>query len=171
VPDILPQVVPAVTPQQKPKPAAIPEVTPVVTPEVTPKPVVVPEVASTVTPKVTPSPILETSPTPTPTPAKPKVLLPPWMREEPGKRFGGVAGAILGGKYVKKHQIALPGEVAKFILGNGKQVGRRSAALPGLAGAILGGVKAGKPVFPASVPKPAKKAVAAKRSLAQVILS
>jgi hypothetical protein len=181
VPDILPQVVPAVTPQQKPKPAVIPEVTPVVTPEVTPKPVVVPEVASTVTPKVTPSPILETSPTPTPAPVKPKVLLPPWMREEPGKRFGGVAGAILGGKYVKKHQIALPGEVAKFILGNGKQVGRRSVALPGLAAAIF---QNGRPTVRKTVKmggglqnvifeagKPKKKAVAAKRGLAQVILS
>jgi hypothetical protein len=128
VPDILPQVVPAVTPQQKPKSAVIPEVTPVVTPEVTPKPVVAPEVASTVTPKVAPSPILETSPAPAPASAKPKVLLPLWMREEPGKRFGGVAGAILGGKYVKKHQVALPGEVANFILGKDKAPASSSSA-------------------------------------------
>jgi hypothetical protein len=83
---------------------------------------------------------------------------------------------ISGGKYVKKHQIALPGEVAKFILGNGKRVGEYS----GLAAAIF---QNGRPtvrktvkiglqnvIFGAAAPK--KKAVAAKRSsLSQVILS
>jgi hypothetical protein len=62
------------------------------------------------------------------------------------------AAEIFGGKYVKKHQIALPGEVANFILG--KQVGRRSV----LQNVILGGAK--------PAPKPAKK-----RGLAQLILS
>jgi hypothetical protein len=67
---------------------------------------------------------------------------------------------ISGGKYVKKHQIALPGEVANFILGKGI---RKTVKMGGLQNVIFGAAK--------PAPKPAKKAVAAKRGLAQLILS
>jgi hypothetical protein len=78
--------------------------------------------------------------TPTPTPIRQTAVLRPSHERREGVRAPDFGRLLFGGKYVKRHQIALPSQVSKQILTvSARGRGKRGSGGAGLGGISLGG--------------------------------
>jgi hypothetical protein len=154
-PDITPELDREILHRITPHPRVTPK--PIITPDITTTPIVIPEPIVKPSPIVTPepsiSPIVKTEPivkpepavvpspitrqveraetftitTTTTTPATPK-LMPKFETRHEGVRAPDFGRLLFGGKYVKRHEIALPSQVARQVL----TVSARSKAKTGV---------------------------------------